>query len=325
MVCLVCKSEKNEYLSNIKGLDGLDYGIYNCLNCGSNFTKVPDNISETYNKVYIQDDFSSGYDKYFQIFQGIKKAKKPLDFLLDQQPLYLPIMNFIKKRKNLKILEIGCGLGYLTYALNQSGYEARGIDISEKSIALAKKEFGDHYENSTIERLSGGADKYDLIIATELIEHLDQPSIFLDRCRELLADNGAIIITTPNKDYYGKKYLWNTELPPLHLSWLGISGLERIISDKKFNYKFFNYLRNGVAFREKTNLLTDWFVSRNISYRDFYPAKSGNDGKQEKVYLLKRVFVDCYVIRLICNLFYSVCFVTDLRKYVIVSMILTKN
>ena len=37
-----------------------------------------------------------------------------------------------------KVLDVGCGLGYLTYALNEAGYQATGIDVSSQAIAAGR-------------------------------------------------------------------------------------------------------------------------------------------------------------------------------------------
>ena len=48
-------------------------------------------------------------------------------------------------------MEVGCGLGYLTYALDKSQFNVTGIDISNKAIELAIKRFGNLYFNDTLE------------------------------------------------------------------------------------------------------------------------------------------------------------------------------
>lgn len=323
MECLICGSRQTRLLDTIAGLDGRAYCIYNCQECQVNFNSLPIDAKGLYDKAYSQDDFSDGYGKYFEILSGVKAAKNPLEYLVAKQPLYLPVRQFLIGKSRLDILEVGCGLGYLTHALSWSGHMARGIDISEKSISLARENFGDLYENATIESLADRSQKYDLIIATELLEHLERPADFLKQCRGLLKSGGSLIVTTPNKDYYGDKYLWNTELPPLHLSWIGASGLKHLAAKTDLDYSFFNYLRRGVAFWERTNLLTDYLVSRRITYRNFYPSQSNDSGSKGS--WLRVIFVENMLVRLICNAVYTLLNLRRLDRYVIISMRLVRN
>ena len=48
------------------------------------------------------------------------------------------------------MLEIGSGLGYLTYSLNQLGIETLGIDISEPAIEKVECRFGEHYQKEDV-------------------------------------------------------------------------------------------------------------------------------------------------------------------------------
>lgn len=320
MDCLICGSKKVEEQSSVKGLDDLTYQVICCADCCSSFVSERVDSRSAHENAY-EGKTSSGYDRYFEIFKNVKSAVDPLLFLAKRQPEYLSIIDFVRGKKGLKILEVGCGLGYLTYALNQSGHPTKGIDISSKSIDLARKEFGDFFINLAIEDLEEDGNKFDLIIATELIEHLKDPRAFLCKCNRLLNPKGALILTTPNKDYYGNNYLWNTELPPLHLSWIGRRGLQKLGESVGFSVDFFNYLSEGVANFEINNLMTDFILSRRLSYASFYPNFSVDKKKDS---FLKVIFVNFAPIRIFINRVYSILGRKNLDKYVIISAVLRR-
>lgn len=113
------------------------------------------------------------------------------------------------------------GYGYLTYALSKNGFDVTGIDISENAIKSAKENFGNLFSNECMKELASRNLRYDLIISTEVIEHVDEPNEFLGECVSLLMPNGKILLTTPNKDFCKSDAIWFTDLPPIHKFWFG--------------------------------------------------------------------------------------------------------
>jgi SAM-dependent methyltransferase len=117
----------------------------------------------------------------------------------------------------VKILEVGSGLGYLTYALCKMGYEAVGLDISRRAVEDARRRFGTHYVCDDLRTFAADHQRgFDAVIMTELIEHV--PDIFglLLAARSCLRGNGKLIITTPNIASLPPGALWISDAPPVH-------------------------------------------------------------------------------------------------------------
>ncbi len=104
-----------------------------------------------------------------------------------------------------RILEVGCGIGSISWRMSYlwEKSEVVGIDISPKSIEVAKTLFGDskvsfsRIENGlTVDSLSG---KFDLIIFMDVYEHIPPESRFSvhKALNKLSSDDGRIIITVP--------------------------------------------------------------------------------------------------------------------------------
>ena len=94
-------------------------------------------------------------------------------------------------------MEVGCGLGDLLQCLGKRGHTGIGIDLSDEAVNYAKsvlscKKFV--AINSDIDSLS---DKYDIIIASEVLEHCKDDTKLLRKMTERLDKNGKIIITVP--------------------------------------------------------------------------------------------------------------------------------
>ncbi len=104
------------------------------------------------------------------------------------------------QRKPLNILEVGCGNGNICYQLAYEGHKVKGIDLDEASIAYGNSHFKHenlHFEVKAAEDLINGH-TYDVIICSEVLEHLYQPLNVLKTITRLLSDNGTLIVTTPN-------------------------------------------------------------------------------------------------------------------------------
>ncbi len=109
-----------------------------------------------------------------------------------------------------RIVDIGCGNGYLAGLLADRGFDVIGLEPSSDGIAQARAAHpGVRFEQASIESELGpniGGD-FDLVIATEVIEHLPAPRTLLRAGLRLLRPGGRMIISTP---YHG--YLKNLAL-----------------------------------------------------------------------------------------------------------------
>jgi len=107
------------------------------------------------------------------------------------------------------VLDIGCGNGELAEALRDKGCRVTGVDISEKAVEEAKKFLDDSFcfdiekENWPEELLSK---KFDLVIASEVVEHIFDPVIFMKKIKHLLKTDGKVIITTPNILFWKNRF-----------------------------------------------------------------------------------------------------------------------
>lgn len=110
-----------------------------------------------------------------------------------------------------RIFDAGCGNGALLRKLQLGGYDVSGCDASESGVVQARKLCGDQVRVerlSVYEDLSGrfGTD-WDVVVSTEVIEHLYAPRDFVRQALGLLKPGGALVLSTP---YHG--YLKNLAL-----------------------------------------------------------------------------------------------------------------
>lgn len=123
--------------------------------------------------------------------------------------IFPKVLDLIPSNRALQILDAGCGNGYMANELAKSGHEVVGIDIAEDGISIAKKQYPNvkFYARSLYEDITDIITNVDLIVSTEVIEHLYSPKIYLQNLHKVLRPGGSIILTTP---YHG--YLKNLAL-----------------------------------------------------------------------------------------------------------------
>ncbi len=104
-----------------------------------------------------------------------------------------------------RVLDAGCGAGYGSAELAQAAHCVVGIDRAPEAVGFARE----HYRlaNLSFAQASCTAMPYpdasfDLVVAFEVIEHLEDWGEFLREARRVLAPNGQFIVSTPNKAYY---------------------------------------------------------------------------------------------------------------------------
>lgn len=142
------------------------------------------------------------YDSYVSTFKTEHLDTDPQvrkDALLGVKHRFGPI--FKDFNRDLSILEIGCGPGYLIEYLAKLGFkDVMGIDVSEEQINLARSKGLNAKNADAIDYLSEINSKYDIIIAIDLIEHLHRGELIeLFRFVNLaLHTGGMVVIHTPN-------------------------------------------------------------------------------------------------------------------------------
>lgn len=112
--------------------------------------------------------------------------------------------------EGFKIMDVGCGGGILAEPLTKTGAEVIGLDPSEELISVARQHAAtDLRINRQIDYVQGTIEEYapanpnslDAIIASEVIEHVNEPKLFLEYCVKALKPGGSIFVTTINKTY----------------------------------------------------------------------------------------------------------------------------
>jgi 2-polyprenyl-3-methyl-5-hydroxy-6-metoxy-1,4-benzoquinol methylase len=140
------------------------------------------------------------YSRYVSAF----KQPSPEPRLLAAQrhaPVYDYLLGHrVRTAPPKAVLELGCGSGHFLHWARLRGFDAVGIDASAEQVAAAR-DLGVVAEVALADEfLEDHPGRFDLIVALDLIEHLDRDEGFalLDSCFQALPPGGSLFLTTPN-------------------------------------------------------------------------------------------------------------------------------
>ena len=122
---------------------------------------------------------------------------------LDAHDFTVPAVIKLLPPGKLQILDIGCGNGFLTAQLSKLGHDVIGCDRSEEGISIAKKTYPgvSFHVHSAYEDLHAISETVDVVVSSEVIEHLFSPTKYLLNAHNIIRHGGHIILTTPYHGY----------------------------------------------------------------------------------------------------------------------------
>ena len=105
----------------------------------------------------------------------------------------------------LRVLDIGCGAGLLCEPLSRLGAQVIGVDPSVSNIAAAKLHadkghLSIDYRCTTVEEIDP-RERFDIVLAMEVVEHVADVGVFLSRCAAMLKPNGLMVVSTLNRNW----------------------------------------------------------------------------------------------------------------------------
>ncbi len=215
--CLLCNNinHKSLYIIN-------EFNIKKCISCG--LVRVdPLPNDEILEKYYRNFDYSDGFINELSIRKDAIHILRQLDKLN------------IKKGV---ILDVGCGAGFFMDEARKRKWNVFGIDTSAKAIKYARNVLRLKVIKNDFLTYNFYDQKYDVIILSQLIEHLKNPEDFLNKAYSLLYSKGVLVVITPNINSNLSKILkdrFNYLIPPEHLYYYSPKTLKELVKKCNFN------------------------------------------------------------------------------------------
>ncbi len=158
------------------------------------------------NKIASNTNLNYDFDKLSKDWwdiNGTFKALHAYNFIRIEFIKKLITQKFDRSFPKINILDIGCGGGILCEPLAKLGFDVTGIDLSKKAIEVAKKHSKKNhlkinYINNSFFNYKFNK-RFDIITGMEVLEHVDEIELFIQKVKKNLKNKGLFIGSTLNK------------------------------------------------------------------------------------------------------------------------------
>lgn len=166
----------------------------------------------------VHDDDWKNVKKDYSLLQNDKDISKRMDLLI----------RFFRKFKPQKILDIGCGSGYLGYLIKKIDSDTiiTGFDISKHALGQAKSYDKAYFLDIDKENIPEEDNYFDMVVCGDVLEHIYDIDHCLGEIKRVLKPGGKAVVTTPNFSY------WKYRIA----SFLG--GIPNILKDPRHIHTF---------------------------------------------------------------------------------------
>jgi len=244
MECPICENKEFKKLPLIQEVSRytkITHNLFKCQNC---------ELVMPYPKPYEDKEKLKIYDSPDNI-KFFNKKLNDLDYNSKEYKYYFkhfrPFIDLIRKYKiKGKSLDIGCGGGHLLKLLSENNFKAEGIEITDKLVKALNKKYKVYLAELGDKKLK---QKYDLLTASQVIEHISDPNKFVQEMNKLLKKKGYVIISTP--------YLNGLVPKILRTKWYGLGYGQHLnfFSPKNLEILF---KKNGFEILEFKILIVDY-------------------------------------------------------------------
>lgn len=216
MICKICNKQQNSKIYRVREMMfGLkdEFKYFKCSECGClQILEFPENIDNYYQNNYYSLLPATKLG-IFNRFLLLKKLRNEYAITKNNflgQLLYirypedrLLALSHVPLSKSMRIIDVGCGNGYLLGLLNVSGYKnLTGIDPYIGKEAIHEDGYTIYKKN--INEVTG---KYDFVMLHHVFEHVGNPLQVLQHIRKILSDTGSCMIRIPLSDSFAfEKY-----------------------------------------------------------------------------------------------------------------------
>lgn len=205
--------------------------------CGSNEFKVLFNAK--FNKKIVKCN-SCGLVRIYPFTEHNYSEDNPEYYIKNEKlfEIYMKeIFDIVKKyKKKGKVLDVGCNIGLLLKIFEKDGWDAIGIELSEKAANYAIKE-GHKVFQKELGEIKFNRNSFDVITLVHVLEHIENLNGFLDKVRKNLKRNGLLIVSAPNFNSLSAKVLrsrWAHLHSEQHLWYFTRETLSSILENKGF-------------------------------------------------------------------------------------------
>ncbi len=223
--CILCKA------STVGSLIGYEiHQLSKCQNCGFIFmSRIPTEV-----------ELIDHYKLYSYAGNSVVSSLTVQSYhdLLDQMEEF---------RKNNTIIDVGCGKGWFLIEARKRGWEVYGTEFSDEAVKICTAQ-GINMRKGDLDSSAFGNVKFDVVFSSEVIEHVNNPTIQFQEMYAILRKGGLLYLTTPNWNCYLRykfKANYNIIEYPEHLGYFTKSTMNFGLT--KAGFKKWKLLTTGIS------------------------------------------------------------------------------
>lgn len=165
----------------------------------------------------------------------------------------IKLPRFYPYARGQDVLDLGCGGGFVVYALSLVARSATGIDISENAVSYARSRFKrSRFICCSFTELLASDKQYGFIYSSEVIEHVSDVSLYMTVLDRLSAPGAHVYITTPDSGHPnvpGDITQWDVFCPPIHVQFFNRKTVTVLFEKYGFSIvKFYKNKKPGLVF-----------------------------------------------------------------------------
>ena len=194
-------------------------------------------------------------DKYF--YKNYFEFEKYHWWFKVRRNIILLLIKRYKISKTAKIFDFGCGSGYTVGYLQKLGYDASGNDVSAEAVEFGLSEGVRNISVAQSGKINHSEGGFDLILALDVIEHIEDDSAAVRGLKMALKPEGIVIMTVP-----AHQWMWGVQDEVAHhfrrYTMTGLTSIVKQSGDLKIvNKTYFNtFLFLPIVF---ARMLSKWF------------------------------------------------------------------
>jgi GT2 family glycosyltransferase/ubiquinone/menaquinone biosynthesis C-methylase UbiE len=169
-----------------------------------------------------------------------------------------------------KVLDIACGEGYGSAILAKKASSVSGVDISSSAIQHATKTYSSYdnieFKTGSVEAIPFSDHTFDIVVSFETLEHLTMHDVMLKEIKRVLKPQGFLILSTPDKEIYGKVDGGHNEF---HLKELFVDEFKQLVSS---HFQFTQFYGQRLA-------TIDWIQPEVVNNKEIVSHQILADGE----------------------------------------------
>lgn len=233
--CPVCsESDFHVRYEGIRGVDDKRYDFIVCTTCGFGTISPPPSASE------LTDFYSANYESRTKV--NIYDHVSAHDFIetnksdIEDNFTLLSLIEPYRTAEQKRLLDVGCGHGFMCYAAKLRGLTATGVDLDSDAKRIGETHLGVKIISGTIADVA--EHHFDLVTEIMTLEHVLEPAKHVALIKERLDDSGLYAGSVPNIDGVYARLRgrnWYHLAPPEHLNYFSTKTLKQFLQNAGFD------------------------------------------------------------------------------------------